>query len=132
MPGDPVYPAGVTASDHIAHDMRMGRFPQQSTVEQFVAERADLDPRLLHRIRELSTPPRDDHDRAVLMLLDAYEATRRAADARVAAAYERGVRDAAKQAIHVGDHNREDMEARRIQGRILSLLTPKEAARDER
>lgn len=33
------YPDGVTAQDHIAHDMRMGRFPNRSTLEQFLIER---------------------------------------------------------------------------------------------
>lgn len=32
-----------------------------------------LEPSGRRRIRELSTPPRDDHDRAVLLLLDDYE-----------------------------------------------------------
>lgn len=32
-----------------------------------------IDPRMIARIRELSTPPKDDYDRAVLMLCDAYE-----------------------------------------------------------
>lgn len=33
------YPAGITGADHIAHDMRMGRFPQASSIETFLAER---------------------------------------------------------------------------------------------
>lgn len=42
-----------------------------------------LDQRLLARIRELSAPPADDHDRAVLLLLDDYE--------RLVSAYPEGV-----------------------------------------
>ncbi len=34
-----VYPAGVTQRDHIAHDMREGRFPKQSSIPEFLAER---------------------------------------------------------------------------------------------
>ena len=33
------YPEGVTDADHVAHDLRMGRFPEQSSVEQFLRER---------------------------------------------------------------------------------------------
>lgn len=32
------YPEGLTASHHIAHDMRRKRFPQRSSVEVFLAE----------------------------------------------------------------------------------------------
>ena len=34
------YPDGVTEREHIAHDMRQGRFPQRSSVETFLAERS--------------------------------------------------------------------------------------------
>lgn len=34
------YPESVTQLDHIAHDMKAGRFPEQSSIEQFLAERA--------------------------------------------------------------------------------------------
>jgi len=39
MTDDIKYPAGITGSDHIAHDMRMGRFPKQSDIATFLAER---------------------------------------------------------------------------------------------
>ena len=35
------YPDGLTERDHIAHDMRAGRFPQRSSIETFTRERAD-------------------------------------------------------------------------------------------
>lgn len=38
--GGATYPEGVTAMDHIRHDMKMKRFPEQSSVETFLAERA--------------------------------------------------------------------------------------------
>lgn len=34
-----IYPDGVTETHHIAHDMRVGRFPARSTVEEFLRER---------------------------------------------------------------------------------------------
>lgn len=37
--------------------------------EALLTCRLDLEPGARARIRELSTPPRDDHDRAVLLLL---------------------------------------------------------------
>jgi hypothetical protein len=39
---DKSYPEGVTAMDHVNHDMKMGRFPNQSSVETFLKERAVL------------------------------------------------------------------------------------------
>lgn len=36
----PDYPEGVTMADHIAHDMTVGRFPEQSDIGTFLAERA--------------------------------------------------------------------------------------------
>lgn len=36
------YPHGLTSSDHIAHDLKQGRFPKRSTVEQFLSERSFL------------------------------------------------------------------------------------------
>lgn len=36
------------------------------------------DPRMVARIRELSTPPRDDHDKAVLLLVASWEQQRQA------------------------------------------------------
>ena len=38
------YPEGVTMADHIAHDMRAGRFPNRTTIEQFLIERAASEP----------------------------------------------------------------------------------------
>jgi hypothetical protein len=35
------YPRGITVRDHIAHDMRAGRFPKRSSIETFLKERAD-------------------------------------------------------------------------------------------
>lgn len=35
-------PEGYSRADHIAHDMRMGRFPEQSTLEAYLSERAAL------------------------------------------------------------------------------------------
>ena len=32
------YPEGITSADHIAHDMRAGRFPKQSTIAEFLDE----------------------------------------------------------------------------------------------
>lgn len=37
------------------------------------AEAAGADPRMIARIRELSTPPKDDYDRAVHLLIESYE-----------------------------------------------------------
>lgn len=34
------YPAGVSSRDHIAHDMKIGRFPRQSSIDTFLRERA--------------------------------------------------------------------------------------------
>lgn len=34
------YPDGVTERNHIAHDMRVGRFPKRSSIAEFLAERA--------------------------------------------------------------------------------------------
>jgi len=39
---DKSYPEGVTEMDHVNHDMKMGRFPNQSSVETFLKERATL------------------------------------------------------------------------------------------
>ncbi len=39
-PAQESYPNGVTSADHIAHDIRMGRFPNRSTTGVFLAERA--------------------------------------------------------------------------------------------
>lgn len=39
---DKSYPEGVTEMDHVNHDMKMGRFPNQSSVETFLKERAVL------------------------------------------------------------------------------------------
>ncbi|WP_449411127.1 hypothetical protein [Methylobacterium komagatae] len=39
---DQSYPEGVTAMDHAKHDLRMGRFPNQSSVATFLKERATL------------------------------------------------------------------------------------------
>lgn len=33
------YPRGITVRDHIAHDMRAGRFPKRSSIETFLKER---------------------------------------------------------------------------------------------
>lgn len=43
MPSDNAfgYPAGVTMHDHIAHDIRVGRFPKRSSVDVFLAERRE-------------------------------------------------------------------------------------------
>lgn len=41
---DQSYPEGVTSMDHIRHDMKMGRFPNQSSVETFLAEREAAQP----------------------------------------------------------------------------------------
>jgi len=49
LAGTTEYPEGITASDHIAHDMKMGRFPEQSSVETFLAERKK---ELIERLRE--------------------------------------------------------------------------------
>ena len=38
------YPAGITLADHIAHDMRVGRFPERSDVLTFLAEAKDTTP----------------------------------------------------------------------------------------
>lgn len=35
------YPRGITVRDHIAHDMRVGRFPKRSSIETFLKERAN-------------------------------------------------------------------------------------------
>lgn len=34
------YPTGVSSRDHIAHDMKIGRFPRQSSIDTFLRERA--------------------------------------------------------------------------------------------
>ncbi len=35
------YPDTLTMADHIAHDMRAGRFPSRSSIETFMAEAGD-------------------------------------------------------------------------------------------
>jgi hypothetical protein len=37
MPAE--YPTGITTADHIAHDIKQGRFPNRSTVGEFLSER---------------------------------------------------------------------------------------------
>ncbi|MFC6790555.1 hypothetical protein ACFQE0_13660 [Methylobacterium komagatae] len=39
---DKVYPEGVTSQDHAQHDLKMGRSPNQSSVETFLKEREVL------------------------------------------------------------------------------------------
>lgn len=38
------YPKGLTKSHHIAHDLKVGRFPQRSSVSVFLAEMEDSCP----------------------------------------------------------------------------------------
>lgn len=33
------YPEGLTTCDHLAHDIRQGRFPERSSISQFICER---------------------------------------------------------------------------------------------
>jgi hypothetical protein len=45
------YPLGITLTDHIAHDMRVGRFPEQSTIYEFLKEVAiESDAAILRRV----------------------------------------------------------------------------------
>lgn len=39
MSDQQTYPPGITSADHIAHDMRLRRFPERSPVDVFLAER---------------------------------------------------------------------------------------------
>ena len=47
------YPSGVTAAEHIAHDMKRGRFPNRSSISHFIAER---DPAATHGAPGAGTP----------------------------------------------------------------------------
>ena len=59
------YPAGVSSRDHIAHDMKIGRFPRQSSIDTFLRERA------------LATKPAVKDDETVVEALPLREIRRR-------------------------------------------------------
>lgn len=56
------YPEGLTTCDHLAHDIKQGRFPERSSIDQFICERGNdslIQPDLVPMLLDVSIDPCD-------------------------------------------------------------------------